>query len=85
MNLINNAVDQYGLKTVIGAAVVVGILSYPIIKKISHVALEIFSKCVSWINDTTFLIRFRSLGCDECASHHRHHIEEAILHPQPPV
>ncbi len=74
MNLVNNAVADYGLKTVIGVAVGVGLISYPIVKKVYEKAMEIFALCVQWISDTTFFVRLRSMACDECATHHRHHI-----------
>ena len=74
MNLVNNAVAEYGLKTVIGAAVGVGLISYPIVQKVYTKALEIFALCVQWVCDTTLFVRVRSMACDECALHHRHHI-----------
>ena len=74
MNLVNNAVATYGLKPVLGVAVVVGILSYPIIELITQKGLQILKDCFKWCVDTTFLIRIRSMGCDQCARHHRVHI-----------
>lgn len=55
----------------------VGFIAYPIIKRISKVAIAIFSSCREWISTRTFMIRLHSLVCDECARNHKRHMYEA--------
>lgn len=79
MNLVNNAVASYGLKPVLGGAVLVGILCYPTIKLITELALDILQKAYKWACNSTVIIRLRSIGCDQCAVHHRVHMSAMDL------
>jgi hypothetical protein len=64
-----------------GLSVVIGILSYPLIKRVMQIALDIFREIIifygnriSDLKDTTLYIQLHSLTCDECADIHRDHI-----------
>jgi len=81
VNFLNNAVSSYGIGPVVGTSVIIGILTFPAVKLIGEIALDIFKACYKWVQNTTLLIRIRSMGCDQCAEHHRVHIHTMnIIH-----
>lgn len=81
MHLLDAAVDKYGVHVVVPAAAFLGCLSYPIVRKVIEIAISVFKNCITWIGDTTFFVRMRSMGCDRCAVHHRHHMNSDTPRP----
>ena len=77
INLVNNAVSRYGTGPVVAGAFFVGLISIPLLEKISNLSLRILGAVHEWVTDQTLAIRMRSMGCEVCALNHRSHIEGA--------
>lgn len=68
------AMPPLGVGMVAGAGVVAGIALFPLISKISQVAIGAFKSLCEWMKDGAIPIRIRSLTCNVCASGHRLHM-----------
>jgi hypothetical protein len=77
INLVNNAVAQYGAAPVIAGAFVVGLISIPLLEKIAAIAERILMGVRQFCEEQIFLVRMRSMGCPICAEVHRSHIQGA--------
>lgn len=55
-----------------------GIIASPLITKV----IDVFAKCLkdiyNYIMDSKYMIRIRSLGCEECSCTHRDHINKSL-------
>ena len=77
-SLIENSISSYGSSVVVGASVLVGIVGYPVIKKIAAVALSILGKVRDYFADSAISIRMHSLWCNQCAENHRRHMDVTL-------
>lgn len=60
--------------TVVGGSIFIGLLSYPLIVKISRLCVRIVINFSDWLNRKTPIIRLRSFNCNQCAQQHLSHM-----------
>lgn len=76
--IIDYSIREFGPTAVIATSILAGAVCYPLIMKISKIALNILRSFREWFSSMTFSIRMHSLICDECAQNHKRHMYEAI-------
>jgi hypothetical protein len=73
--IIPRLVDRFGFEGTVAISILSGFVLFPVIEKVYNVSLNVFTKMIKFFSDKTFMIRFRSLFCSDCAERHKLHIE----------
>jgi hypothetical protein len=60
---------------VVAGTFLVGVGAYPLVKKIIELAKVAFTKIAEYFSKIPFVVRFKSLFCDDCAIRHRMHMD----------
>lgn len=65
---------HFGPGPTVAVSLAIGMLSYPLIKKVTLAALEALGNLLQAINESAFIVRVKSMNCTLCADQHREHI-----------
>lgn len=68
------AMPPLGAAVVSGVSVAVGLALFPLISKISQIAVSAFKSLGDWFKEGALPLRIRSMSCSECAKNHKQHI-----------
>ena len=70
----DTALCHFGPGPTIAITLVIGALSYPVIKRITQVALGALVNLFHTINQSNFVVRLKSMNCHQCSDNHRNHL-----------
>ena len=68
------AMPVLSVAAVSGVSALVGFALFPLVYKVSQIAISMFKSIVDQIKERTFFIRMRSMTCAECAKNHKQHM-----------